>query len=271
MISDTLQKLLKSIHSDRDSFEKWFHNPVEKTKEWGYDLDEKTIETIKNILQFQLQDEQQMQEINKANQRSVAKLNEASKHNLLSFYATLTMHLLVFSLGILMVCFAIYAAFNANSLLAFILGSVGVAEIVYFLLARPVQSLNENTSNLVQMEVAIGGWFNEMAYWHVFVKNTHLEEKQAVAQAMRDATRWTIMLIEDYCNLEHKAPSLDKEEGDFQTKAKSLLEAIKNMKNQAVKKISSLKEKKEVVETPSENKVVPGEASQKNSTGEKNA
>lgn len=245
MISDTLQKLLKSIHKDRDSFDQWFQNPKEKTKEWGIDLDEKTIETVKNILQFELQDEQQMQEIQRVNQRSVMKLNEASRNNRLSFYVSLGMHTFVFALSIIMICFGIYAAFTGSALLGFILGIVATAEIVYFLLARPLQALNENTSNLVQMEVALGGWFNEMAYWHVFVKNTHLEEKQAVAQAMRDATRWTIMLIEDYCSIEHKPSTSEKEESDFHARAKSLLDAIKNMKNQALQKISSIKEKKE--------------------------
>ncbi|NUM35939.1 MAG: hypothetical protein HUU50_15455 [Candidatus Brocadiae bacterium] len=270
MISDTLQKLLKSIHKDRDTFDKWFQNPVEKSKEWGLDLDEKTIETIKNILQFQLQDEQQMQEIHRVNQRSVMKLSEASKNNRFSFYSSLVMHILIFSLSVLMICLGIYAAFTGSSLLGFILGLAGTAEVVYFLLGRPLQSLNENTSNLVQMEVALGGWFNEMAYWQVFVKNTHLEEKQVVAQAMRDATRWTIMLIEDYCSLEHKAPTSEKEESDFQARTKSLVEAIKVMKNQAFKKIAHLTEKKEeaknVPSVPPENKATVEQAT----TGVKN-
>ena len=67
-----------------------------------------------------------------------------------------------------------------------------------------MQSLNEHIGNMVQMEVALSGWFNEMAYWQVFLKNTHIEDKQIVAQAMRDATKWTIMLIENYCTINNK-------------------------------------------------------------------
>jgi hypothetical protein len=65
-----------------------------------------------------------------------------------------------------------------------------------------------------------------MAYWQVFLKDSHLEQKHVVAQAMRDATKWAIMLIEDYCSIQHKPHPDEKEKKDVFSRAQTLLETI---------------------------------------------
>ena len=231
MSVETIQRLLKFIYQDRDHLDQWLENPHSKCKEWSFDLNPQTIDAVSATLQYIFHELQQIQEVRNVNQRSVMKLDDASRHHRWSFYATLAMHMLVFGIGMLMLVLGIYAAFADKAVLGFLLGIAGGAEIVYFLLVRPWQGLNENIGNMVQMEVALGGWFNEMAYWQVFLRDTRLEEKQSVAQAMRDATKWTIMLIDDYCSVKHINHNKSDDE-DFISKTRSLIESLTARKKQ---------------------------------------
>ena len=251
MSVETIQRLLKFVHQDREHLDQWLENPQSKCKEWSFELDQPTIDAVSVTLQYIFNELQQIQEVRNVNQRSVMKFNEASRHHRWSFYATLGMHILVFGIGMLMLILGIYAAFADKAILGFLLGAAGGAEIVYFLFARPLQGLNENIGNMVQMEVALGGWFNEMAYWQVFLRDTRLEEKQSVAQAMRDSTKWTIMLIEDYCSVKQIDPGNSKNE-DFISKTRSLVENLTARKKQQSSEVKSIDIVPPAITSPSE-------------------
>jgi len=171
---------------------------------------------------------QQIQELQQANQHRIAKLNEISAQSRWSFYALLILHLVVLLVGLLLLILGIYAAFKDKALLGTMLILGGGAEIVYFLWTKPIQELQATLGNMLQMEVALGGWFQEMSHWQTFLQNTRIQDQQAVVQSMRDATKWTIMLIEDYCSGGNELTTLEKEESDsFANASKAFLDKLK--------------------------------------------
>lgn len=239
---DALQKLLSVLSNDYDKLEEWLANPQEKSKEWQFDLQPSVLECVETTLRFWYTEKQQLKAMQAVNERSLQKLHEVSRHNKIAFYCTLCMHVIILLFSLLLTCIGIYACCrvegNGIGWFLFIFGMIGVA---YFLLAKPLQSLNEHIGNMVQMEVALSGWFNEMAYWQVFLKNTHIEDKQIVAQAMRDATKWTIMLIENYCTINNKIATLEQDKKDKKEKVAQFISTIKTQtKNMSHKFTSSI-------------------------------
>ncbi|HPY74258.1 MAG TPA: hypothetical protein PLB63_02445 [Planctomycetota bacterium] len=224
---ENLQNLLKILYSDNKKLEEWLNNPQEKTKEWGFELDQTSLQTLDITLHAWYTEQQQIQAMQSIHQRSVQKLNEAVFHSKITFYSTLVIHFILLIASILLFITGIYALFGTKPHLGIIFCSISLLEIIYFLLAKPFQTLNDQINNNVQMEVALGGWYNEMTYWKVFLQNTHLEEKQAVSQCMRDSTKWAIMLIENYCSLPNRIT--DKEQ---KQEKKYFQEFLKNLQQQ---------------------------------------
>lgn len=236
---DALQNLLTVLSNDYDKLEEWLANPQEKTKEWQFDLQPSVLESVETTLRFWYTEKQQLKAMQAVNERSLQKLHEVSRHNKIAFYCTLCMHIIILFFSLLITFFGIYACCRVEGNgIGWFLFLFGMAGITYFLLAKPLQSLNEHIGNMVQMEVALSGWFNEMAYWQVFLKNTHIEDKQIVAQAMRDATKWTIMLIENYCTINNKIARVEQEKKDKKEQVAQFISTIKTQTNNISHKLT---------------------------------
>lgn len=199
-----IQKLLKKMYTNSVHLEEWNTSPEETTKKWKIEVDEKELETIKTVVGHISNDLEQVQEVRYVNQYTVKKISDMTRHGIFSFYTMMLLQVITFLLGIVVFCFAMYAFIQNNIFLGLLLGIFSFVPILYFLIKKPLQELNENIGNLVQMQVALGAWFNEMTYWQVYAKEPSLEERQMVAQTMRDATKWAVMLIEDYTSHKDK-------------------------------------------------------------------
>ncbi len=224
MSEDNVKKLLRRIYKDPESTQRWLASPLEKSKEWDCQLDAETISTVRSTVHFV---DRELEQDKSVNERMIKKINEASRHGIFSFYVTLGVNISSFIIGIVIFSMGTYAFFVDRGVLGFFFCVIGIAQIAYFLVVKPLQKMNENIGDLVQMEVAIGSWLNEMSYWQSFVRNSSLEERQIIAQTMRDAAKWAIMLIEDYSHSNRQKAADSNQYSDLMSKANSMLNKMR--------------------------------------------
>ena len=225
-----ISKLLKKMYTNSVHLEEWRDNPKDTTEKWQISVDEQNLNTIKTVVDHVSNNLEQVQEVRYVNQYTVKKISDMTRHGIFSFYMMMALHIITFVVGIMVFCFGIYAFFQSYVFLGCFLSFLSFIPVGYFLLTKPLQELNANIGNLVQMQVALGAWFNEMTYWQVYAKEPDLEERQMVAQTMRDATKWAVMLIEDYTSHKSEKRTSSKSYADVIDKLRGLSDKWKQHK-----------------------------------------
>ena len=226
-----ISKLLKKMYTNSAHLEEWRENPKQTTEKWQITVDEQNLDTIKTVVDHISTNLEQVQEVRYVNQYTVKKISDMTRHGIFSYYMMMTLHIITFIVGIVVFCFGIYAFFQGHVILGCFLSFLSAIPVGYFLVTKPLQELNANIGNLVQMQVALGAWFNEMTYWQVYAKEPDLEERQMVAQTMRDATKWAVMLIEDYTSHKSEKRASGKSYGEVIEKIRGLADKWKSDKS----------------------------------------
>ncbi|BBM82332.1 hypothetical protein [Candidatus Uabimicrobium amorphum] len=239
-----ISKLLKKMYTNSVHLEEWRENPKETTEKWQITVDEQNLDTIKTVVDHISTNLEQVQEVRYVNQYTVKKISDMTRHGVFSYYMMMALHIVTFIVGIVVFCFGIYAFFQGHAILGCFLSFLSAIPVGYFLLTKPLQELNANIGNLVQMQVALGAWFNEMTYWQVYAKEPDLEERQMVAQTMRDATKWAVMLIEDYTSHRSEKRASGKSYAEVIDKIRGLAEKWKSDKSSQDRLLLEKKEPK---------------------------
>ncbi|WP_372369246.1 hypothetical protein [Candidatus Uabimicrobium sp. HlEnr_7] len=264
-----INKLLKKMYTNSVHLEEWKDSPKETTEKWQIPVDEQNLTTIKTVVDHISNNLEQVQEVRYVNQYTVKKISDMTRHGIFSFYMMMALHIVTFVVGIIVFCFGIYAFFEGHSFLGCFLSFLSFIPLGYFLLTKPLQELNSNIGNLVQMQVALGAWFNEMTYWQVYAKEPDLEERQMVAQTMRDATKWAVMLIEDYTSHKNEKRASRKSYTEVIDKIRGLNEKWKQSKNDNDRLLLEKKEKKVDSEPPSKKESTVAENQNKQDSDDK--
>lgn len=264
-----ISKLLKKMYTNSAHLEEWRENPKETTEKWQITVEEQNLDTIKTVVDHVSNNLEQVQEVRYVNQYTVKKISDMTRHGIFSFYMMMALHIITFFVGIVVFCFGIYGFFQGHVILGFFLSFLSSIPVGYFLLTKPLQELNANIGNLVQMQVALGAWFNEMTYWQVYAKEPDLEERQMVAQTMRDATKWAVMLIEDYTSHKSEKRASGKSYAEVIDKIRGLADKWKNDKNSSDRLLLEKKDSKEDAANQNENAAGTSQG-EENTTTEEN-
>jgi len=122
------------------------------------------------------------------------------------FGYTMTMYIVAFYLGVVLVLAAILMAFfEQKSLLSIVFGGLGTADVIAYFITKPPQDLQFSRGRLAQLQAAFFNWFIDYTNWNGVLVTWSQEGKadllvmKDVSTTLMDHTEKTMALIDKYC------------------------------------------------------------------------
>lgn len=138
-------------------------------------------------------------------ERRIDKSIQAMK---LAFRLTLVMHNVMFYLGVALVVIGVISAFSGRSLEGITLGGVGLFDIIFYLIRKPIEGIHESTGNLMQLRAAYNSFFMLLKQWDVqehfwlyigYASEDHFGRVRRISKTFQQHTGDTLDLISQYC------------------------------------------------------------------------
>lgn len=126
-----------------------------------------------------------------------------------AFRSSMLMYQITFYLGLALILIAVaYATLKGDVAVSSILGGLGMADLIAFLIAKPPERLQSSRANLVQLQAALFNWFNDS-----YNQNTYLgmlaqqgkldhDAMERLSEKMMAHTDSTMAMLQKYCKLE---------------------------------------------------------------------
>lgn len=129
-------------------------------------------------------------------------LDEAMGQARKGYAYVMWMYVIVFYLGIgLIITAVVFAAFD-KTILAIAFGSIGLIDIITYLLVKPPLELQTSRSNYAQLTAALISWFTDLMNLNTFLTTlpagTPFEKVEEVSKKQMENTRELLDLIETY-------------------------------------------------------------------------
>ncbi len=141
-------------------------------------------------------------------------LQDAIKSAKQTFRNIIIMSNITFSLGIIFLVVSAISSLVLRLEISFVFGGLGGTSFVAFFISRPINSVQNAISNLMQAEVALITYFDQLHFWAPFASSDDFKQRKIASQKLQDITSSTMQLLERY--LEKKIPDelTSKQESD---------------------------------------------------------
>ena len=193
MGKEQVAQFIKKFYTDAEIPKAWESDPKEAVRMSGIHISDEELAILEEAWN-------PWEAIRaEANARSYSQIDEASKNMRTAFNTTLAMHILTFSLGVVLIIVAIVAAFMDKGVFAAITGALGFIDIIVYFIKEPIRGVHESIGNLIQLQLAHQGWFNDLNYWQVFTGSYDIKTNKEVTECLQQYTVKTLQLIQDYC------------------------------------------------------------------------
>ena len=129
-------------------------------------------------------------------------LNEAMQQAKKGYAYVMWMYVVVFYLGIGLIVTAVVFGAMGKTILAITFGSIGLIDIITYMLLKPPLELQTSRSNYAQLTAALISWFSDLMNLNSFLATkplgTPFSEVAAVSDKQYDNTTKLLALIEKY-------------------------------------------------------------------------
>lgn len=109
----------------------------------------------------------------------------------------------MFYMGIALIIISAISAFNGKLVTGVVLGSIGLTDLIFFLIKEPIEGIHESVGNLMQLRAAYNSYFAQLAQWQLYFDYQNepesIEEKRQVSDMIHKYTATTLDFIERYC------------------------------------------------------------------------
>lgn len=115
-----------------------------------------------------------------------------------AFRHTMFMYQTSFYIGVILIIFAVSGAFFLKeTVLSAVFGSLGMADILTFFLAKPQEKLQSSRANLAQMQAALYNWFIDSANHNTYLNsNFDMATLQRVSESLTAHTEKTLEMLQ---------------------------------------------------------------------------
>jgi hypothetical protein len=123
------------------------------------------------------------------------------------YQITMWMYTSAFVLGLMMMAGSLIAAFVHPGKSNLVLGGLGAADVITFLIFKPAQDLQTSRGNLAQLQAAFFAWINDIHNWNRYLdalekesgKNSPpFDKSKEVSEIMVHNTERMVRLVGDY-------------------------------------------------------------------------
>jgi len=125
-----------------------------------------------------------------------------------AYSSTMLMYTVTFYLGItLVILAAIVAVISKDTLLPTIFGTLGIADLVAFLITKPPERLQNSRASLAQLQGAFFNWFTDVYNWNTYLtllqqqNKLELTQMQQISDILMTNTDKTMSMLQKYCKL----------------------------------------------------------------------
>ncbi len=125
-----------------------------------------------------------------------------------AYSSTMLMYTVTFYLGItLVILAAIVAVISKDTLLPTIFGTLGIADLVAFLITKPPERLQNSRASLAQLQGAFFNWFTDVYNWNTYLSllqqqnKLELTQMQQISDILMTNTDKTMSMLQKYCKL----------------------------------------------------------------------
>jgi hypothetical protein len=129
-------------------------------------------------------------------------LDEAMVQAKKGYSYVMWMYLTVFYLGILLIVTAVVFASFDKTILAIAFGTIGLADIITYMLVKPPLELQTSRANYAQLTAALISWFTDLmnlnSYLTTLPMGTPFDKVEEVSKKQMANTRELMELIETY-------------------------------------------------------------------------
>lgn len=136
-------------------------------------------------------------------QRAEKRINQSINAMKRAYNLMLIMHNVMFYLGVALIFIGIISAFGGKEIAGIVLGGIGLANLMIFLIKEPIEGIHESIGNLMQIRSAYNSYFAQLEQWQLYYDSQHdeehLEKKREIAKLIHQYTEATLVLIQDYC------------------------------------------------------------------------
>ena len=121
-----------------------------------------------------------------------------------TFRNIIIMSNVTFALGIIFLAVSAISSLVLRLEISFVFGGLGGASFIAFFIFRPIDSVQNAIPNLMQAEVALITYFDQLHFWAPFASSDDFEQRKVASQRLQDITSSTMQLLERY--LEKRIP-----------------------------------------------------------------